>query len=156
MKIYYLLVSILLLTSCSLMNKSTEDEGFKKDKSFQSITVGERIGLSGAATIYRLLDDGQYLQGNKKGNWDTIGRINQEQLKQAAMMLELVSNLEVKSLGDGDGTTIEYKVESILKPQGYVYYLWPAGRKKVPQELADFYAFIVQINPNIIKPQIVE
>jgi len=64
-------------------------------------------------------------------------------------MLTLVKGLEIKSLGDGDGSTIEYKVEANLKPSGYVYYLWPEGRKKVPQELKDFYAFIESINPKL-------
>jgi hypothetical protein len=153
MKVYYLLLGFFLLSSCSLMNKKEQAVEHKRNKSFQSITVGERGGFLGKANFYRLLDDGQYLQVNDKGNWDTIGRVQEEQLQQAAMMLKVISNLEVKSLGDGDGSTLEYKVEANLKPSGYVYYLWPAGRKKVPQELINFYGFILQLNPNLSQTQ---
>tara|TARA_R110002050_G_scaffold278035_2_gene423904 strand:+ start:5146 stop:5616 length:471 start_codon:yes stop_codon:yes gene_type:complete len=149
MKIYKLTAFLLIFSACSLVDKKAPEAKPKKAKSFESITVGERGGLVGQSTLYRLLDDGMYLTVNAKGNWDTIGSVKVEEFKQAEQMLNLVKGLEVKSLGDGDGTSTEYKVEANLKPSGYVYYLWPEGREKVPQELVDFYSYIRQINPQV-------
>jgi hypothetical protein len=150
MKIYKLTALLLVFSACSMVDNEAEVAKPKKVKSFESITVGARGGLVGQSALYRLLDDGMYLAVNAKGNWDTIGPVKVEELKQAEQMLNLVKGLEVKSLGDGDGTSTEYKVEANLKPSGYVYYLWPEGREKVPQELLDLYSYIRQINPQVV------
>lgn len=138
---------MLLVGSCSSWSKKSETKEPKRVKSFESITVGERGGLTGLSSLYRLLDNGAYLSVNTKGSWDTLGRVKEQELKQAEQMLQIIKGLENRSLGDGDGSTKEYKVEANLKPDGYVYYLWPEDREKVPQELKDFYAYILSINP---------
>lgn len=131
------------------MSPKAKSDRVKKAKTFKSVTVGERNGLVGQSTLFRLLDDGMYLAVNAKGNWDTIGAVEPLELQKVEQMLRLVKGLEVKSLKDGDAESIEYKVEANLKPDGYVYYLWPEGRQKVPQDLQDLFTFMKQINPRL-------
>jgi hypothetical protein len=151
MKILKFIAFLLVFSACGMVSNNASGDKVKKAKSFTSITVGERSGLVGQSSLVRLLDDGRYLVVNAKGNWDTIGAVEPLDLEKAAQMLERVKSLEVKSLGDGDEGSIEYKVEANLKPEGYVYYLWPKGREKVPQDLQDLFLFIKQIDPRLKK-----
>gem|GEM_PF-3087641 len=149
MKILKFILLALLFSACGIMSKKTSTKEVKKAKTFKSVTVGERKGLEGQSTLFKLLDDGMYLAVNAKGNWDTLGAVEPLELEKVEQMLRLVEGLEVKSLGDGDEKSIEYKVEANLKPSGYVYYLWPEGSQKIPQDLKDFLTFIKQINPRL-------
>ncbi len=149
MKIIKGIALLLVVTACGMVSKESSVEKVRKAKSFESITVGERSGLVGQSSLARLLDDGRYLVVNPKGNWDTIGAVEPAELEKAVLMLEKVKNLELKSLGDGDEKSVEYKVEANLKPEGYVYYLWPKGREKVPQDLQDLFHFIKKIDPRL-------